>query len=75
MTHSEVNKLKTNYKNINDNKIKFIGQTTVRTNNTTLQILLLITKANITPLMGLDWIKRLGTALNARTDTVKIQNK
>ena len=49
------------YRDVNDNKIEFIGQTnaTVKTNTTTLQLPLLITKANITPLMGLDWVKRL----------------
>ena len=69
-------KLNTNYKDVNDNKIEYIGQrkATVKTNNTTLQLSLLITKANITPLMGLDWMKRLGIALNASLDSIKIHN-
>ena len=72
---SEVTKLNTNYKDVND-KIEFRGQTlaTVKTNNTTLQLPLLITKANITPLMGLDWMNRLGIALNTTTEDVKIHN-
>ena len=73
---SEVTKLNTNYKDVNDNKIEFRGQTlaTVKTNNTTLQLPLLITKANLTPLMGLDWMNRLGIALNTTTEDVKIHN-
>ena len=47
---TEVEELKTNYKDVNDNRIDFLGQTKVlvKTNNTTLQLPLLITKANIT---------------------------
>ena len=73
---SEVTKLNTSYKDVNDNKIEFRGQTlaTVKTNNTTLQLPLLITKANITLLMGLDWMNRLGIALNTTTEDVKIHN-
>ena len=65
------------YKDVNDNKIEFIGQTnaTVKTNTTTLQLLLLITKANITPLMGLDWMKRLKITTNSNTEAIKIHNK
>ena len=64
------------YKDVNDNKIEFIGQTnaTVKTNTTTLQLPLLITKANITPLMGLDWMKRLKITINSNTEAIKIHN-
>ena len=73
---SEVTKLNTNYKVVNDNKIEFRGQTlaTVKTNKTTLQSPLLITKAIIKPLMGLDWMNPLGIALNTTTEDVKIHN-
>ena len=56
-------------------RFEFLGQTkvTVKTNNTTLQLPLLIPKAKITPLMGLDWMKRLGIALNT-TDSIKLHN-
>ena len=66
----------TNYKDVNDNKFEVIEQTkaAVKTNNTTLQLPLLIIKANITPLMGLEWMKRFGIALNATTDSIKIHN-
>ena len=55
---TKVEKMNANYKDANDNKIEFEGQTTatVKTNKTTLQLPLLITKANITSLMGLDWM-------------------
>ena len=64
------------YKDVNDNKIEFIGQTTatVKTNTTTLQRPLLITKANITPFMGLDWMKRLKITINSNTEAIKIHN-
>ena len=64
------------YKDVNDNKIEFIGQTnaTVKTNTTTLQLPLLSTKANITPLMGLDWMKRLKITINSNTEAIKIHN-
>ena len=69
-------KLNTNYKDVKDNTIEFRGQTlaTVKTNNTTLQLPLQITKANISPLMGLDCMNRLGIALNTTTEDVKIHN-
>ena len=56
--------MNTDYKDVNDNKIEFVGQTnaTVKTNKT-LQLPLLITRANITPLMGLDWKNRLANPI------------
>ena len=44
---SEVKKFNINYHDVNDNKMQFIGQTiaTVKTTNTTLQLMLLITTA------------------------------
>ena len=73
---TEVEELKTNYKDVNDNRIDFLGQTKVlvKTNNTTLQLPLLITKANILPLMGLDWMKRLGITIKTITDDIEIHN-
>ena len=69
-------KLITSYKDVNYNKIEFLGQTnaTVKTNNTALQLPLLITKANITSLVGLEWMKRLGIALNTTMDSINIHN-
>ena len=73
---TEVEELKTNYKEVNDNKVDFMGQikATVKSNSVTLQLPLLITKANITLLMGLDWMKRLGITLNTRTNNIKLHN-
>ena len=45
---------------------------TVKTNNTTLQLPLLITKASNTQSMGLDWMERLGIALNTTIDDIKV---
>ena len=71
---TKVEKLKTNYKDVNKNTIEYVGSTEamVKTNNTTLQLPLLITKANITPLMGLDWMKRLAISLNTTNENIKI---
>ena len=73
---TKVEKMNNDYKDVNDNKVEFIGQTnaTVKTNTTTLQLPLLITKANITPLMGLDWRKRLKTTINSNTEVIEIHN-
>ena len=73
---TEVEELKTNYKDVNDNRIDLLGQTKalVKTNSTTLQLPPLITKANITLLMGLDWMKQLGITLNTTTNDIKIHN-
>ena len=50
---TKVEKMNTDYKDVNDNKIDFVGQTnaTVKTNTTSLKLPLLITKAIITPLL------------------------
>ena len=71
---AKVEKMNNDYKNVNDNKIESIGQTnaTVKINTSTLQLPLLITKANITPLMGLDWMKRLKITINSNTEAIKI---
>ena len=73
---TKVEKLETNYKDVNNNTIEFVGSTEamVRTNNTTLQLPILFTKANITPLMGLDWMKRLEISLNTTNENIKIHN-
>ena len=73
---TKVEKKNNDYKDVND-KIECIGQTnaTVKTNTTTLQQLpLQITKANITPLMEIDWMKRLKITINSNTEAIKIHN-
>ena len=73
---TKVEKLETNYKDVNNNTIEFVGSTEamVRTNNTTLQLPILFTKANITPLMGIDWMKQLEISLNTTNENIKIHN-
>ena len=73
---TKVEKINTDYKDVNDNKIEFVGQTnaTMKTNTTAIKLPLLITKANITPLMGLDWMKQLKIAINSSTEAIKIHN-
>ena len=73
---TRVEKVNTNYKDVNDNKAEFVGQTTatVKTNKTTLQLPLLITKAKITLLMRLDWMKRLQRTISANTEEIKNHN-
>ena len=48
---TKVEKIKTDYKDFNDNKIEFIGQTnaTVETNRTSIQLSLFFTKSSLTP--------------------------
>ena len=73
---TKVEKMNTDYKDVNDNKIEFVGQNNamVKTKTTSLQLPLLITKANITQLMGLDWLKRLKKTINPVTEAIKIHN-
>ena len=73
---TKVETMNTDYKDVNDNKNEFVGQTiaTVRTNRTSSQLPLLITKANITLLMGLDWMKPLKITINSSTEAIKIHN-
>ena len=53
--------LNATYKEVNNRKIEFTGQTNalVKTNKKTIELPLLITKTKISPLMGLDWMQRL----------------
>ena len=73
---AKVEKMNNDFKDVNDNKIEFIGQTnaTVKTNTTTLQLPLLKTKAKTTLFMGLDWIKRLKITINSNTEAIKTHN-
>ena len=50
-------------KSVNNQKNNFIGQTkaTVKTNQETIELPLLITKAQTDPLMELDWMQQLKT--------------
>ena len=72
----QVEALITTYRDVNNRKIAFIGQTqaTVKTNNETIKLPLLITKATTAPLMGLDWMQRLGINMNTENSGIQISN-
>ena len=46
----------------------------VKTNKETLKLSLLITRKATTPLMGLDWMQRLGIHLNTNNSIIQIHN-
>ena len=68
--------LKTTYKNVNNRKLEFTGQTNamVKTNKESIELPLLITKAKTSPLMGLNWMQRLKINLSANNEAVQIHN-
>ena len=68
--------LHTEYRDGNNNKIKFEGKTTakVETNWETKNLELLITTKRTIPLLGLDWMKYLGIKLETEKNSLKIQN-
>ena len=72
--------IKIDYRVVNDNKIKFEGKTTANKEivGTERQLELLITTKQTHPLLGLDWMEKLGITLNTdkNAPTVKhIMNK
>ena len=73
---TEVEPLITTFKNVNNQKIDFIGQTKamVKTNKETLKITLLITRKTTTPLMGLDWMQQLEIHLNTYNRKIQKHN-
>ena len=68
--------LKTTYKDVNNQNIDFTGQTKamVKTNKETMELPLLITKAQTAPVMGLDWMQRLKINLSSNNDAIQIHN-
>ena len=58
--------LKTEYRDVNDNKIQFEGKTTatVEINGQRNNLEVLITTQKTNPLLGLDWMKKLGITLD-----------
>ena len=68
--------LKTTYKDVNNQRIEFTGQTNalVKTNKETIELPLLITKAKTSPLMGLDWMQRLKINLSSNNEAIQIHN-
>ena len=68
--------LKTTYKDVTNQKIDFTGQTKamVKTNKETMELPLLSTKAQIAPLLGLDWMQQLKINLSSNNDAIQIHN-
>ena len=54
--------LETEYRDVNDNRIRFEGKTTakVEINGTRKELELLVTTKKTNPLLGLDWMKKIG---------------
>ena len=73
---TKVEPLTTTYKDVNNQKIEFNGQTKtmVKTNQETLKLPLLITRKTTTSLLGLDWMQRLGIHLNTNNSEIQIHN-
>ena len=69
-------RLKTTYKDVNNQKIDFTGQTkaTVETNKETIEFPLLNTKTQTAPVMGLDWMQRPKINLSSNNDAIRNQN-
>ena len=57
--------LKTEYRDVNENRIKFEGKTTatIEINGKRNDLEMLITTKKTNPLLGLDWMKKLGITL------------
>ena len=57
-------------------KTNFTGQTkaTVKTNKEIFELPLLVTEAQMAPLMGLDWMQRLKINLSSNNDAIQIHN-
>ena len=68
--------LKATYKDVNNQKINFVGQikATVKTNKETIELPILITKAQRARLMRLDWMQRLKLNLSSNNDAIQIHN-
>ena len=71
-----IHPLHTEYKDVNNNKIKFEGKTTanVKINGETKNLELLITTKRTNPLLGLDWMNQVGIKLDTENSNLKIQN-
>ena len=66
----------TDYRDVNDNKIKFEGKTTanIRIDGKERQLELLVTTKQTHPLLGLDWMEKLGITLNTDNNTQTIKH-
>ena len=73
---TKLTKIKNKYKDVNNNFIEFEGETiaTVKSNGKQFELPLLITTKKTNPLLGLDWMERLGIRLENLNDTITINN-
>ena len=64
------------YRDVNDNKIKFEGKSTanVELDGTKHQLEILVTTRNTHPLLGLDWMGKLGITLEVENSKAKINH-
>ena len=63
------------YRDVNDNKIKFEGKTTANIiDGKEKQLELLVTTKQTHPLLGLDWMGKLGITLNTDNNTQTIKH-
>ena len=71
--------MKERYQDVNKNEIKFMGKTwvTAEYNGTSTKLPMLITKRNeITPLLGVNWLKELPITINKTSlDNESIQSE
>ena len=60
--------IKTEYRDVNDNRIKFEGKTiaSVEVNGKRNNLEVLITTKKTNPLIGLDWMEKLGITLDTK---------
>ena len=73
---TEINPVIEDYRDVNDNKIKFEGKTlaNVEFDGKSKQLELLITTKQTHPLLGLNWMKELGLTLKTETAYQSINN-
>ena len=73
---STIYPLNEEYRDVNNNKIKFEGKTmaNIEIDGEKKKLELLITTKRTNPLLGLDWRKHLGISVNIEKPNTKIQN-
>ena len=64
------------YRDVNDNQIKFEGKSTanVELDGTNRQLEILVTTRNTHPILGLDWMGKLGITLEVENSKTKINH-
>ena len=85
MKHAEIQKFTNRYQDVNKNEVKLRGKITVNIeyeNNKQKMEILITERTDITPLLGMDWMKtfkltigRIQLAENNQSETERIINK